>query len=215
VIHNECNTWMLSTWRACISRGQLSVMLWTRDVPQAQAFRHLVLCYGCCLGKVRTFMYLFNVQDCFCVHVCISPCEPSAYGGQKRMSDPLELELQGGCKLPFGCWGPNPCPVEKQQAFRAWSLPGESVSLGAGFENLQPHPPLVPSPFSLCGRNYDLSASCSGHLLPSLSYHYGLSSGTVSSVNSFFREWLFAFITAVRFMLDARFSVAASRWWHC
>ena len=35
-------------------------------------------------------------------------------GGQNRAPDPLELVLDG-CELSYGCWEPNPCPLQEQQ----------------------------------------------------------------------------------------------------
>lgn len=43
------------------------------------------------------------------------PCVPDACGGQQRVPDYLELELQVRCHRR--CWKPNSGPLEEQQLF--------------------------------------------------------------------------------------------------
>lgn len=38
-----------------------------------------------------------------------------ARGDQKRVMDPLELDLGKVVKPAYWCWGPNFCPLEEQQ----------------------------------------------------------------------------------------------------
>lgn len=46
--------------------------------------------------------------------VCLcSSGMPDAHRGRERSLDPLELEFRG-CEAPWGCWEPNPCPLEEQ-----------------------------------------------------------------------------------------------------
>lgn len=51
----------------------------------------------------------------FCMHVymCFT-CTSGAYGGQKRVSDFLELEIYMVVKPPCGCWDLNSGSLEKQ-----------------------------------------------------------------------------------------------------
>lgn len=60
----------------------------------------------------------------FYLHVHLYQVLPSACGGQKRVSDPLELEVTVGCEPPCGCWGQNLGPLQKQSM-----LPIAKVSL--------------------------------------------------------------------------------------
>jgi hypothetical protein len=53
-----------------------------------------------------------------CLHVCMyvcAQCVCSSCGSQKRVSDPLELELTDGYESLCGCWKLNPGPLKEQQ----------------------------------------------------------------------------------------------------
>jgi hypothetical protein len=41
--------------------------------------------------------------------------------GQKRLSDPLELEIKDGCELPCGCWELKLGPPQEQQVLLTYS----------------------------------------------------------------------------------------------
>jgi hypothetical protein len=51
-----------------------------------------------------------------------------ASGAQKKVLDPLESELQGGCEPPCRCWDLNSGPLEEKPVFLTAEL------------FLQPHP---------------------------------------------------------------------------
>ena len=65
-----------------------------------------------------------------CVCVCLSLCAPvvcSAPWGQKRASDPLELETQSDAW--YGCWEPNTSSERRASCFNYWAIfPVLSVS---------------------------------------------------------------------------------------
>lgn len=47
------------------------------------------------------------------VCVCVSTMSvPGAHRGQERASDPLDLELQSACELPYARWESNLGPRE-------------------------------------------------------------------------------------------------------
>lgn len=60
---------------------------------------------------------------CECVHV-----STGAFGGQKRMSDALELETQMVVSCRHGCWNLISAPVEEGQGPLTTELPAQSPS---------------------------------------------------------------------------------------
>jgi hypothetical protein len=58
---------------------------------------------------------IFFEWNFVCMYVCV-PGIYSARRGQKRMSDPLDLVIEG-YELPCGCWGQNPGPLEDYLVF--------------------------------------------------------------------------------------------------
>ena len=68
----------------------------------------------CILYITFSFLYLFYFMRMFaCIaHIC-STCVSGGCGGQKRVSDLLELELQV-FKPPCGCWELDPGPLQEQ-----------------------------------------------------------------------------------------------------
>lgn len=54
--------------------------------------------------QVAVCVYVFVMYIwVFCFHVCLfATCVPGILGGQKRVCEPLELELTEGCELPCG-----------------------------------------------------------------------------------------------------------------
>lgn len=60
------------------------------------------------------FIYSILCVEVLCLHagMCITG-RPGSHGVQKRVPDPLELELSGYLP-PRGCWGRNPDLLQEQ-----------------------------------------------------------------------------------------------------
>lgn len=65
------------------------------------------------LGLTQFCFFFLSMYRCFLVCLCVI-CAAGAPGGQRRVSEPLELELQVVCEPPCGCWEFNPGPLEEQ-----------------------------------------------------------------------------------------------------
>lgn len=51
----------------------------------------------------------------FCLHVLVcTTCMPDVLRGQKRMSNPLKLELENGLDPSFGGWELNPSAEQQE-----------------------------------------------------------------------------------------------------
>lgn len=72
--------------------------------------------YSCAVvfRKYKIYLYLY-VRVCICVSVC--EVSASAHGGQKRTSDPLEMELQANVSHPKWVLGKERWYLEEQQEF--------------------------------------------------------------------------------------------------
>lgn len=62
----------------------------------------------------------------------------SAQGGQERVLEPLELEIQMAVSCSYRCWESNPSPPEEQpvlstteRSFQPWLLAGPDASQGS------------------------------------------------------------------------------------
>ena len=59
------------------------------------------------------YLFLLYVYEYFCKYVC-APCACSVLGDQKRVSDPLGLELQMAVSYHVGCWKQILGPLQEQ-----------------------------------------------------------------------------------------------------
>ena len=82
----------------------LPPMVWTEENAEHLALGSMLKRYGCLQSKAENKLSfsdynIFKILLSFCasesfafLYVCVSPCVLGACGGQKRVSDPLELE---------------------------------------------------------------------------------------------------------------------------
>lgn len=86
-----------------------------------------------CRHQPFSFFFTLNFILCawaLCLHVCLCTlCMPNVHRGQKRLLNPLELELTDGCQLSCGCWELNPNPRRTANVIKTAELA------------LQPHQP--------------------------------------------------------------------------
>lgn len=89
----------------------------------------------------------------FCLHVCqCISCMSGMCGGQKRVSDSLEIELKTLVSYQiFGCWESNLGPLNERTVHTLNLQPSPSFSLPFTSPPLStsplPFPPLLSSPF--------------------------------------------------------------------
>lgn len=66
------------------------------------------------LSFFKNYLFLFYLWECFASMYFCAPHACSTHGDQKRASWPLDPELTDGCdQLLYGCWEPNPDPLQK------------------------------------------------------------------------------------------------------
>lgn len=56
-------------------------------------------------------MFFLDIRIC---SICVS----DAQGGRKRASDPLELDIIGGCEPTYKGWEPNMGALQEQQGIK-------------------------------------------------------------------------------------------------